>query len=151
MISKLIQHFHQEIMSKVKTPESKEEVAEQEEKAASVTNKGMRFNGICKYVGITGNQCGKRCVREDRCAQHKDTQSYTNKCKAADCTRMTNSSYGYCSHHNHFKKPDTQKADHPDEVKELQQKLKDLGFQASVRKARPSKKQAQQVEESEAE
>lgn len=131
-------------MSKVAAPK-KEVVLVQEvaptlevvEKPTSAS-KGNRFNGVCDYRRITGEVCGKKCLRETRCAQHKDMESYSNKCKADECSRMTNSAYGFCSHHSNMKK-DVKRPDHSDEVKELAQKLKDLGMSASIRKA-PIKK-----------
>ncbi len=127
-------------MSKVNTAEheAQQTVSVEAPVESAAVSKANRFNGICDYKKINGDVCGKRCLRETRCAQHKDMESYTNKCKVDECPRMTNSAYGFCSQHANYKK-DAKRPEHSDEVKELALKLKELGMSASIRKA-PIKK-----------
>ena len=96
--------------------------------------KTPRFNGTCKYVRINGSECGKKCMDNGRCAQHRNSVSYSKKCTIDGCDHLTKSSYGVCKEHQKLVSRTMRKAVIPDEVQELSEMIRQLGFSVALRK-----------------
>ena len=99
----------------------------------AVATRTKRFTGVCSFVNIKGQVCGKRCQLEDRCSVHKGKESYETNCIIEGCTNKTRSAYGLCSKH-HAVKTDKKRPELPDDLKELTKKFSEMGYIVSARK-----------------
>ena len=78
-----------------------------------------KFLYRCDYKAIHGNICNKRCINPNRCSQHKESESYTQKCTYEGCNTYTKSKKSRCGVHKGTSVP----AHHTNEVIDKLDKL----------------------------
>jgi hypothetical protein len=96
--------------------------------AAAVKTPKGKLIGVCDFIKIDGNKCGKRCQDEHRCCSHRDRESYEKKCPVKDCPRMTKSHTGYCSQHITRAPKPLDKKIYDKEVEDMRAKLSAVGL-----------------------